>query len=93
MASSPFLLRLFLLLLLLLLQSAVACCLFYSLMVLFAGQWNQQSTLKGATERDRHMTMSKLNVQMKNIVDRVKAHEHAWPFLQPVTDEQVPSAY
>lgn len=75
-------------------SSLHASCYFYfslfpSYLVPYVGQWTQHSTLKGVTERDRHLTMSKLNVQMKNIVDKVKAHEHSWPFLTPVTEAQV----
>ena len=45
--------------------------------------------MKGATDRDRNMNMSKMNMTLKSIVEKVRQHETAWPFLDPVDRKEV----
>mmetsp|Transcript_10716 Transcript_10716/g.16240 ORF Transcript_10716/g.16240 Transcript_10716/m.16240 type:complete len:433 (+) Transcript_10716:87-1385(+) len=54
------------------------------------GGWTQQHTLRGATERDRQYNMNKTNQALRSIFDKIKAHSDAWPFSEPVSDDQAP---
>jgi histone acetyltransferase len=55
------------------------------------GGWQNLSlvTPRGIADRDRSHSVSKLNASLKALYDRVKSHEHAWPFYEPVTEDQV----
>lgn len=53
--------------------------------------WTSQSNItpRGASERDRTHGLTKTNMTLKALYERVRAHPDSWPFLEAVTDEQV----
>lgn len=55
------------------------------------GGWQNLSlvTPRGVADRDRSHSVSKLNGNLKALYERVKYHEYAWPFQEPVTEDQV----
>jgi hypothetical protein len=54
-----------------------------------AAGWTYQNVLKGASDRDRNVNMMKMNASLKNIVEKVRLHETAWPFEEAVDRAQV----
>lgn len=59
--------------------------------VLEAG-WNSQN-LKGMSDRDRNVNVTKMNTTLRSIVDKIRSHETSWPFLDPVDETQYPDYY
>jgi hypothetical protein len=59
------------------------------------GGWQNLSlvTPRGITDRDRSHSVSKLNGNLKALYERVRYHECAWPFLEPVTEDQAPGYF
>ena len=55
------------------------------------GGWSNLShiTPRGISERDRTNSVTKVNLLLKSLYERVRGHADSWPFLEPVTDEQV----
>lgn len=53
--------------------------------------WNVNTAMKGASssDRDRSANMAKTQASLKAIVDKVRLHDCAWPFLEPVDRAQV----
>lgn len=60
--------------------------------VLEAG-WSAQHVLKGATERDRHISQAKITTNLKTLYDRIRGSPYHWPFLNPVDPVEVPDYY
>lgn len=54
-----------------------------------AAGWTPQNILKGASDRDRNVSMYKMNSTLRNIMDKVRLHETAWPFQDAVDKTQV----
>jgi hypothetical protein len=46
-------------------------------------------TPRGVSDRDRSHSVSKLNGNLKTLFDKVMSHPDAWPFEEPVTEDQV----
>jgi histone acetyltransferase len=46
-------------------------------------------TPRGVSDRDRSHSVSKLNGSLKALFDKVYSHPDAWPFEEPVTEDQV----
>ncbi len=42
------------------------------------------------SERDRDLAQSKLVASFKTCLDKVVQSKHAWPFLKPITEDEVP---
>lgn len=57
----------------------------------FEGGWHNLAhvTPRGVSDRDRSHSVTKLNVQLKTLFDKVHSHPDAWPFEEPVTEDQV----
>jgi hypothetical protein len=58
---------------------------------LVASGWvtSQQAGNVRGSERDRNLVQSKINNTLKQMLDKVKANEHAWPFGLPVKKSEV----
>lgn len=55
------------------------------------GGWTLQSNIapRGISDRDRSHSITKVNIQLKTLFERIRSHPDAWPFLEAVTDDQV----
>lgn len=52
--------------------------------------WNSHNVFKGATERDRNISHSKLSAHLKTMLDKVYSSSHSWPFENPVSPQDSP---
>ena len=67
---------------------------FYLLLLyVYIAGWTVQQLTRGATERDRIVSLAKLNTALKQLYDRIKTSPHAWPFESSVDREEVPDYY
>jgi histone acetyltransferase len=55
--------------------------------------WNANHIFRGATERDRNISHSKLQTQLKTLLDKVYNSAHSWPFENPVAKEDSSDYY
>ena len=55
-----------------------------------AAGWNAHNVFRGATERDRNISHSKLSAHLKTMLDKIYSSGHSWPFENPVSVEDSP---
>jgi hypothetical protein len=55
-----------------------------------AAGWTAHNVFKGATERDRNISHSKLAVHLKAVMEKIYSSAHSWPFEQAVKKEDSP---
>lgn len=55
-----------------------------------AAGWTAHNVYKGATERDRNISHSKLSAHLKTLLDRIFSSAHSWPFENPVSPADSP---
>jgi len=58
-----------------------------------ASNWTAQHIFKGTTERDRNIGHSKLQGQLKNLLQLIYSSAHSWPFENAVSTEDSPDYY